>query len=162
MSKKIIRHELVEIIIPKASTLTRFQFPDVPNLRNSHIFGCQVYTVDELTKSPISGNGLLSHTNVLHNSFITWVNYSGKEFSKQTPSIVFNTLSANLNTSSNWFENDFKSYIGQKINYPKSYVEFATAPADPTNDKSFLVSIYYSLPEAEEKRESGYSFSRRG
>jgi len=52
--QKIIRHELVEILIPAGSTLTRFQFPDIPNLRNSHIWGFQVYTRDEVTNSIIS------------------------------------------------------------------------------------------------------------
>jgi hypothetical protein len=160
MAKQIIRHELVEIVIPSGSTLTRFQFPDIPNLRNSMIWGLQVYTVDQVFQSPLSQNALLSHTNVLHRSFVTLVNYGGKEFLKQAPSIIFNTINFNLNVSTNAFETDIKSFVGQKVNYPKSYIEFTASPSGLAN-LSYLVSVYYSLPIEEEKKESGYSFGQR-
>ena len=160
MAKQIIRHELVEIVIPANSTLQRYQFPDIPNLRNSMIWGMQVYTIDILSNSPISQNPVLSHTNVLHKSFITLVNYGGKEFLKQAPSIDFNTITFNLQTSTNALETDIKSFVGQKVNYPKSYIEFTATPSTAVN-QSFLVSIYYSLPIEEEKKESGYSFGQR-
>ncbi len=159
--QKIIRHELVEILIPAGSTLTRFQFPDIPNLRNSHIWGLQVYTRDEVTNSIISGALVCTPTTVLHQSFITLVNYGGKEFMKQIPAIDFNTLSFDLNTSTNVFETNQKLMVGQKVNYPKSYVEFSVAPAGAAT-LSYLVSVYYSLPMAEEEKESGFSFGKRG
>lgn len=162
MAKKIIRHELVEVAIPKGSTLTRFQIPDLPNLRNVHLWGVQVYTVDQVAKSIISLNAVLPHTAVLHNSFITFVNYGGKEFLKQAPSIMFNTIQANLNTSTNWNELDTKSFTGQKVNYPKSYIEFTTAPASALIDQVFLFSVYYSLPLAQEAKEDNYSFNNKG
>lgn len=160
MAQRIIRHELVSVLIPSGSTATRFLIPDLPNLRNTHIFGLQVYTVDEVAKDIQTQNPVLSHTAVLHNSFITFVNYGGKEFLKQAPSIMFNTIQQALNTGTNWNEQNFKSFVGQKVNYPKSYIEFATAPV-PAVDSVFLMSVFYSLPEAEEKKESGYSFSKR-
>ena len=159
--QKIIRHELVEILIPAGTTLTRFQFPDIPNLRNSHIWGLQVYTRDEVLNSIISGSQLCTHTQVLHQSFITLVNYGGKEFMKQTPAILFNTISFDLNTSTNAFETNNHGLVGQKVNYPKSYIEFTTSPT-PATQLSYLLSVYYSLPMAEEERESGYSFGKRG
>lgn len=161
MSQRIIRHELVSILIPSLSTSTRFALPDLPNLRNVHLFGLQVYTLTQVAKDPQTQNPVLGVTPVLHNSFITFVNYGGKEFLKQAPSILFSTSVANLNTSTNWFENNSKSFVGQKVNYPKSYIEFTTAPAT-ANDTVFLMSVFYSLPEAEERKESGYSFSRKG
>jgi hypothetical protein len=162
MSKKIIRHELVEITIPAASTLTRFNFPDLPNLRNVLIFGYQVYTSAAVTNSIISGNGVLGHIPVLHNSYTTFVNYGGKEFLKQAPNIMFNTLNENLNTSTNWTEMDTKAFVGQRVNWPSSYLQFTAAPADPIATKVFLCSIYYSLPPAQEQQESGYTFGNKG
>jgi hypothetical protein len=162
MSKKIIRHELVEITIPAGSTLTRFNFPDLPNLRNVLLFGYQVYTVNAVTASIISGNAVLPHTQVLHNSYSTFVNYGGKEFLKQAPNIMFSTLNQNLNTGTNWNETDTKAFVGQRVNWPSSYLQFTTAPADPTVTKVFLCSIYYSLPPAQEQLESGYTFGNKG
>lgn len=161
MAQRQIRHELVEIIIPVGSTLTRFQFPDIPNLRNSHIWGLQVYTRSQVATSVISGNILPTQTQVQHNSFITLVNYGGKEFSKQVPAIVYNTLSFDDATSTNVFNYNPNNFVGQKVNYPKSYIEFTTAPGGVAA-LSYLMSVYYSLPEAEEFRESGYSFGKRG
>jgi hypothetical protein len=161
MSKKIIRHELVSVLIPANSTNTRFVIPDLSNLRNVLTFGLQVYTIDEVAKDIISQNPVLSHTAVLHNSFLTFVNYGGKEFIKQAPSIMFNTLNNNANASTNWNEQDFKSLVGQRINFPKSFIEFTTPPAT-TVDTAFIFSVYYSLPILEEQKESGYSFGNKG
>jgi hypothetical protein len=161
MSKKIIRHELVSVLIPANSTNTRFVIPDLSNLRNVLTFGLQVYTIDEVAKDIISQNPVLSHTAVLHNSFLTFVNYGGKEFIKQAPSIMFNTLNNNANASTNWNEQDFKSLVGQRINFPKSFIEFTTPPATAV-DTAFIFSVYYSLPILEEQKESGYSFGNKG
>lgn len=161
MSKKIIRHELVSVNIPANSTLTRFVIPDLSNLRNVLTFGLQVYTVNEVSVDVISRNVVCSHTVVLHQSFITMVNYGGKEFLKQAPAIMFNTLNDNAASSTNWNEQDFKSLVGQRINFPKSYIEFTTPPAT-TVDTAYIFSVYYSLPVLEEQKESGYSFSNKG
>ena len=161
MSKKIIRHELVSVLIPANSTNTRFVIPDLSNLRNVLTFGLQVYTIDEVAKDIISQNPVLSHTAVLHNSFLTFVNYGGKEFLKQAPSIMFNTINNNAVAGTNWNEQDFKSLVGQRINFPKSFIEFTTPPAIAV-DQAFIFSVYYSLPILEEQKESGYSFGNKG
>lgn len=159
--RKLIRHEMVSITLPANSTQTRYNIPDLPNLRNVHILGLQVYTVDSVSVDIISQLPVTSHTNVLHRSFFTLVNYGGKEFLKQAPSILFNTSSANLNVSTNWYESNPLGFVGQKVNYPKSFIEFTTAPAIATNT-AFIFSVFYSLPVEEEKRESGYSFNSKG
>jgi hypothetical protein len=160
MSKKIIRHELVSVNIPANSTLTRFVIPDLPNLRNVLTFGIQVYTVNEVFTDIISQNPVCSHTVVLHRSFLTFVNYGGKEFLKQAPAIIFNTLNDNAAATTNWNEQDIKQLIGQRINYPKSFIEFSAPPALAV-DTAYIFSVYYSLPVLEEQKESGYTFSNK-
>jgi hypothetical protein len=162
MAKKIIRHELVSIAIPANSTLSRFNIPDLPNLRNVHTFGIQVYTDEITTRDIISQNPVVNSTAVLRNSFITLVNYGGKEFLKQAPATIFQTIVLNNTIDvKNEYEQDFKQLIGQKINYPKSFVEFSAPPATAV-DTAYIFSVYYSLPMEEEKRESGYSFGNKG
>lgn len=159
--RKLIRHEMVSITIPANSTLTRYNIPDLPNLRNVHILGLQVYTSESVAKDIISQNAVCGYQQVLHNSFITLVNYGGKEFLKQAPAILFNTSSANLQTSTNWFESNPIGFVGQKANYPKSFIEFTSPPSIGT-DTAYIFSVFYSLPVEEEKRESGYSFNNKG
>ena len=68
-----------------------------------------------------------------------------------------------MQSSKNIYEYDSKSFVGQKNNYPKSYIEVTTDfLPNQEEDSVFLCSIYYSLPLNEEEKESGYSFSKRG
>jgi len=160
--QKIIRHELVSVAIPANSTLTRFVIPDLPNLREVLTFGLQVYNSDQVTTDIISGNAVLSSATVLKTAFFTFVNYGGKEFLKQAPSVMFNTLQ-NLDTGPGSFytELNTKTLIGQKISFPKSFIEFSTPPA-LAFDQAFIFSVYYSLPLLQERRDSGFSFSKQG
>lgn len=160
--QKIIRHELVSVAIPANSSLTRFVIPDLPNLREVLTFGIQVYNSDQVTKDIISGNAVLSQNAVLNTAFFTFVNYGGKEFLKQAPSQMFNTLQKiDVGGFFGYTELNTKSLIGQKISFPKSFIEFSTPPATAI-DQAFIFSVYYSLPLLQEKRDSGYSFSRQG
>jgi len=159
MAKKIVRHELVSINIPANSTLSRFNIPDLPNLRNVHTYGIQVYTDLQITKDIISQNNVCNAAAVLNTSFITLVNYGGKEFLKQAPATMFQTIVDNALQDKNQYEQDFKGLIGQRCNYPKSFVEFSAPPATAV-DLAYIFSVYYTLPIEEEKRESGFSFSK--
>ena len=163
MAKKIIRHELVSITIPANTTSRRFNFPDIPNLRNSHIWGFQVYKLSEIpTDIQTQLKNGFDLTN-LASCFITFVNYSGKEYLKQAPAYMFQSLvSLGLgDKGANIWEYDTKSFVGQKNNYPKSYIELTPDFVTLDVDTVFLCSVYYSLPLNEEEKESGYSFAKR-
>ena len=162
MGQRIIRHELVSVVIPAASTQTRFLIPDLPNLRNVNIFGLQVYTGSQVTTDINTQTAVCTTAVVLQTSYITLVNYGGKEFLKQAPSIVFNTISANAALSTNQFDNNQKSFCGQKVNFPKSYIEFTAAPALALANSAFIFSVYYSLPAAQEAMENGFTFNKKG
>ncbi len=158
---KIVRHEWVEIVVPANSTLTRFNFPDLPNLRNVHLMNLKVYTVDQVSVSINNQLPVVNHTNVLHKMYVTLVNYGGKEFLHQAPAIQFNTISANLNTSTNWFNNDTLDFTMQKVNYPKSYIQL-TSPVGNTVDQTFVFSVFYTLPKAQEVADQGFNFWNKG
>ena len=160
-TQKIIRHEWVEIVVPANSTLTRFQFPDLPNLRNVLLLGIKVYDTNMLNASINNQLPLLSHTNVLQKSYITLVNYGGKEFLKQAPSLMFNTTSFNLNASTNFYETYAKEFAGQRVNWPKSYVQLTTAAGNVV-DQTFAFSVFYSMPLSQERSEDNFSFANKG
>jgi hypothetical protein len=160
-TQKIIRHEWVELPVLAGSTLTRFNFPDLPNLRNVLLFGLKVYDANILFASINNQLPLLSHTNVLHKSYITLVNYGGKEFLKQAPLMMFNTTSFDLNTSTNFFETYAKDFAGQRVNWPKSYIQLTTAAGNLT-DQTYALSVFYSMPPAIERAEDNYSFANKG
>lgn len=156
--KKIIRHEIIEVVIPANSNSTRFLLGDYPNLRNVHLWGVQAYTSE--TNGKVGINTLIPIIDYaeLITGYLTLVNYGGKEFSKQVPLLNYYTYQGATTRS---YETDSKNYTGQKANYPKSYVEFSTAPASEDNDTVIMLSVYYSLPLAEEQLEQNLSFGNR-
>ena len=142
--KKLFKHELVEIAIKASSTATRFNFPDLPNLKDTNLFGLQVYTVDMLPTSPLSGNALLTRSQVLQTCYVTLIDYKGFEFLKQCPAALFNTIVFDLGTSTNFADRSPKVFNGQMVNWAKSYVTFTGAPASG-NDTAMLFSINYGV-----------------
>lgn len=139
--KKIVKHELVEIILPANTTATKFQIPDQPNLRETLLMGVEIYTAVEMPKSVISGNDVISLA-TLKTLAITFQDYNGVEFLKQAPGLIFKTIEA---ATTGDVERDIKNFAGQKVNYPKSYIQFASALSNvvPT---SVILSVYYYDP----------------
>ena len=52
---RIKRFEAVEINVPSGSSLTRFYFPDLPQLRQAKIEAIQVYAAGSITATPLTG-----------------------------------------------------------------------------------------------------------
>lgn len=145
------KHELFEVVIPAGSTATRFQFPDVQNLRNTKLKGLQIYTDNEVPKSLLSNNAVITPS-VIGSIFITLQTYDGREVIKQMP--VFN-LSTNAGFGvANLTNLGFAQFKNLKINYPKSYIEFETPQADPNNPLSVLFSAYYEDMTQEEMQQA--------
>lgn len=145
--KRIVKHELIEVIVPAGSTATRFQLPDAQNLRNVQTWGIQIYYDLIVPFSIINGTPTITKADSLI-SFLTLENYAGRQFDKQSPINKYQTIENNLtevaNVPATIQEKDFKSFVGQKINFPKSYLDVVTPIADPLKNKVFLISVYYT------------------
>lgn len=160
-SQKIIRHEWIEMPVLAGSTLTRFNFPDLPNLRNVLLFGLKCYDDTMLQASINNQLPLLSKTNILNKSYLTLVNYGGKEFLKQAPLQMFNTNSFDTALSPNFYETYAKYFAGQRVNWPKSYIQLTTGAGNVV-DETFALSVFYSMPLAIERAEDNFSFANKG
>ena len=141
-AQKIIRHEWIEMPVLAGSTLTRFNFPDLPNLRNVLLFGIKCYDDTMLQASINNQLPLLSKTNILNKSYLTLVNYGGKEFLKQAPLQMFNTNSFDTALSPNFYETYAKYFAGQRVNWPKSYIQLTTGAGNVV-DETFALSVFY-------------------
>ena len=53
---KVARFEAIEISVPNGSILTRFPFPDLPNLRNAKIDRIVFYTAGTISATPLTGS----------------------------------------------------------------------------------------------------------
>ena len=165
MSKKIIKHELFEVLVPANTTLNRFFIPDLPNLREVELWSVQCYYKKIVPFSVLSQRPTIDKV-IFQNSFLTLVNYDGMEFLKQAPIVIFQTIENNMVevplttdplvvNECTIQEKDFKSFVGQKVNYPKSYIE-VSQPTLNTTDIVYLISIGYVDPKQVGKKQTTF------
>jgi len=134
---RVKRYQAVEISVPNGSTLTKFSFPDQPQLRNAKIQGIQVYTPTAITATPLSGSTPVTLAD-LKKSTLTL--YQGDL------QIILNLPLLNFNgihdfTSPSVFELPEMNDID--ISWTKSYVNVSTALA--TTNVAYSFGIFYYL-----------------
>lgn len=133
-----IEHEIIAVKYPAGSSSTRFMFPDVPNLRESEILAFEVYTVDTVAKNPNDGTTAVVSVTNAKNSFITLQAYNGNNFYQQSPYLANKYTDDSATSPVERFQ---KQMQGQRINYPKSYIDFFGGVVN--TDFVWLISVYY-------------------
>jgi len=133
---RIDRFEAVEIAVPSGSTLTRFYFNDLPNLRNAQITAIQVYTAGTITATPLTGSTPVT-TADLKKSFLTL--YEGDlQLVYNVPMISLNNL---VNSAADPYTFELPTVNGLTISWTKSYVSLPTALA--TTGTAYSFGVYY-------------------
>jgi hypothetical protein len=133
---RIERFEAVEINVPSGSTLTRFYFPDLPNLRNAKITGIQVYTAGTITATPLTGSTPVT-TADLKKSTLTL--YEGDlQLVYNIPMLNFNNI---VNSAADPYTFELPSVNGMTLSWVKSYVNVPTALA--TTGVAYSFGVYY-------------------
>lgn len=150
----VVRHEIVEVVIPALTTKTRFQLPDLQNLRNVKLRNVEVYNSNNVAVTP-TGNPVVTALN-MQRAYLTLQSYSGKEFLHEEPLPALHyQLDGNGQT-----ELLQKEFTNQRVNYPKSYIEFFPV-APPVTQFSFLLSVYY-VDMTQEEMNQANTFSNKG
>lgn len=148
----LVKHEYAQIVIPANSTSTRFYFPELPNLRNVHLQNLEIPTNVQLPFSP--DNQPIINNNLYLNTFLTLINYEGKEFCHQIPisMLQYHTASTiGLDTLQ-------KQFVGQRVNWTKSYVEFSSSAGISNQQEVVAFSIYYADVKAVEQKDARSNF----
>jgi hypothetical protein len=140
-NRKIVKTELVEIVIPASNTLSKIQFPDVPDLRNTHLWNLETYSSQITPLSIISQGQPLVDFTILQRTFITLQSYNGKQFVDRQPLVDF------IYNTSAPFQFNPENFIGQRVNYPKSFIQFSD------------LAIFAGLPQQSIIFKVGYSSS---
>ena len=134
---KIKRFEAVEIPVPNGSTLTRFYFPDLPQLRDAKIESIQIYAAGTLAASPLTGSALPVLAD-LKKSFLTL--YQGDlQVIYNIPLVALNDIS----DGSTPYVFELPMINDISISWTKSYVSLPTALA--TTNVAYSFGIYYYL-----------------
>jgi hypothetical protein len=148
----IVRHEWVEILISANNAITRLYFPDIANIRNAHLRSIELYTGANFAVG-VQNIPVLSQLN-LQTAWLTLQSYDGREFVHQRPAQDFFAFGAAINFN-------FRDFVGQRVNWPKSYFDFVPPLAAVANDRVLPVSIYYQYDEEAEKESKIYTFSKK-
>jgi hypothetical protein len=152
-----LRSQLIEIKIPKntiGSVKTKIQFPDEQNLRNSHLLGMEVFHFADFPQSIVTKQTVVD-TDVLQSIFITLQDYNGYNFALQDPAITYHDHGSIA-------ENFPMVFAGQKMNYPKSYIEIADVSKLSTEEDQVLpIRVFYRLFDEVEKEMRKASFRKQ-
>jgi len=139
----VVKHEIVEVVVNALTTKTRFNLPDLQNLRNVKLRNAEMFTRENVSISP-TGVPIVTALD-LQRSYLTLQGYNGLEFLHQAPAPSLHyQFDADQNT-----ELLQKEFTNQRVNYPKSYIEFFPTVVPPTTF-SFLLSVYYTDMTEEE------------
>lgn len=136
---RIERLEMVEVAVPSGSTLTRFQFPDIPQLRNAKISAIQVFTAGSITATPLTGSTPVT-TADLKKSFLTL--YQGDlQLVYSLPLISLNSMVTGASPDPYTFE--LPAVNGLTISWTKSYISLPSALA--TTNVAYTFAVYYNF-----------------
>jgi hypothetical protein len=152
----IIKHEFVEIQIPANTTQTRLYFPELPNLRNVHLLNIEVTYDGYIPFTP--SNIQVINRALFQNTFLTLVDYTGKEFTHQIPLQYLNYMQQSAN---NFFtETLIKQFCGQRVNWTKSYIEFSSNTNVGNRLEACIFSVYYADTKTNEQKSKAANFNR--
>ena len=133
---RIERFEAVEIAVPTSSTLTRFYFPDLPNLRNARITNIAIYTAGSITATPLTGSTPVTTADLKKTSLTL---YEGDlQLVYNIPILSFNSI---VNSAVDPYQFELPSVNGMTVSWVKSYVSLPTALA--TTGVAYSFGVYY-------------------
>jgi len=133
---KVTRFESVEVQVSSGSVLTRFNLPDLPNLRNALIDRIVFYTPGTITATPLTGSTPVTIAD-MKKSFLTL--YEGDlQLIYQIPILEFNNI---VNSATDPYQNDPLDINGITISWTKSYISLPSALS--TTNVAYSIGIFY-------------------
>jgi hypothetical protein len=143
---KVSRYEAVEVSIPSGSTLSKFFFPDLPNLTGRDGYPVSINSIvffssDATTLSPLSGSSLVTQTD-MQKSYLTI--YQGDlQVLYNIPVVSLNFVRA-ASTSTQPYVNDQPELMNLKnVSWTKSFISLSTPPG--TTNRVYSIGVYYTV-----------------
>jgi hypothetical protein len=135
---KVSNFEFVSVNVPANSTSTRYYFPDLPNLRYVSLINIEAYSLGSVSVDP---NGLtISPTTDFKRSFL--VLYANeRESIFRIPLTALNRYVPDSSATIPGVQNLYE-FNGQKITFPKCYVQLGAAPSVSTSF-NFCFGVFY-------------------
>lgn len=150
----IKKEEYFEIRLNGGTAYSRIFLEDIPTLRNALVRGIEVYTESNFATG-ITGDTLVP-TATLQQVWFTLELYNGKQFINQRPIQRFfaDTLTSPLAPFNP------RDLTGQKINFPKCFIDFAPNYT-PMTDEVICISVFYQSSAEIEAKDAKAKFTER-
>jgi len=150
---QVRKSQLVELVIQGTSagnTQTQFQFTPQTYLQGKRMWQLQVYSVNDVTASPLSGNALLPSSNMA-NAFLTLYFADPDSHANQNGTvpagqfIQYRSLWTfhNIVNGTDPYSFAVVDLAGQVVTWEKSFVTFTTAVGN-TDNYSIVFDVVYS------------------
>lgn len=136
----LTRYEAVEIPVPSGSGLTRFFFPDLPNLRNARIRMIDAYTAGTITATPLTGSTPATIGDMQKTTITLYV--GDLQIVYNMPLLTFNNF---VNSANNPYVNVPINLNGLVISWTKSYINLSTAAV--TTNVAYSFGVFYDFGE---------------
>ncbi len=133
-TQQVLRFQLVELVLANGSAAGDYLIPDVPNLRDAHIMGLEIYNANQIATGP-SGDAVAAAA-TLANTYLSLEDYDSKLFLNQHPATALNYDSAAGRSST-----VYKKLVGQRVNWPKCYVTYKGGALGAAT--AVLIGVYY-------------------
>lgn len=141
MAYKSKKYEFVEVVVPGVAvtgqTLTRYNFPDLPKLRNTKLQAISCYPDAVIGLSPNAN--VLASSIIIGKSFLVLYSNERQDLYRIPLSILNNVGSNSAISTDQMFLFEISD---QNVTWDKSYIEIATSPLN-TSNFSFGFGIYY-------------------
>lgn len=134
------RFESVEIPVSSGSSLTRWFFPDLPNLRNAKIRMIDVYTPGTITATPLTGSTPVTIADMKKTTITLYV--GDLQLVYNMPLLTFNNF---VNSATDPYINVPVNVNGLTISWTKSFISVPSALA--TTGVAYSFGIFYDFGE---------------
>jgi hypothetical protein len=126
--RSIRRFEMVEMIIPALSTATRFNFPDIPQLRSDVtkdivVRAIEVYSVEAVPLS-FNNNAVTTLANLLKSSLTLYI--EGEESVFRIPMVKLLNINSNNAAAPVLWLDEINQFDNLQIDWTKSYITTPT------------------------------------
>lgn len=140
MAYKAKKYEFVEVVVPGTAggqTLTRYNFPDLPKLRNTKLQAITCYPNSVVNFTP--NNNQVAGNSDLAKSFLVLYSNERQDLYRIPLSILNNVRVEGGQEANTMFLYEFND---QSVTWDKCYIELASSPNN-TENFSYAFGLYY-------------------
>ncbi len=157
-TRKLIKTESLPLLLPVGFSGQQIFFDDDQYIRNKKLMSLTV-TPGTFGQKYVDNKPIVQY-DVIPFAFLTLESYSGTQFVRRKPLLEL----VNMASAANAKQDFYYEFIGQRVNWPKSYVEFSPPgggivyPADAY----ILFDVQFTeLTQEKLKRELGTGFNNK-